>query len=820
MHKAAHPSFKIRMEQKGITLIDMDQENREIIIPKAFHQSLQQALESCAFVFISAHTGWGKTSVVKALLETRSHTYVSLWDRDALKQASEDTTGMIVLDDFQAIYDYQGGEETVLELLRTLPPDTRCILLSRADIPEWLLPFIETGQMEHMQYNALALDMQELQELLERMEFFVPAPDVLKNVWDLTQGNPSLVLAIGMYLSEENPLSPEVISKAREMFFPFLDRQLFRYWDPMEKRLLLLTSFFDSFTVDMARVLTGNPDVEQVIERLRQTGSFLTWDKAAYRCRFPLMRRYLQARVSHVYRNEDDLRGIYDTLSLCCQLQGDYDAAVSYSIQAKNRPRTTELLTAYIRNHPKEGIRALRNARREIAEDDRESIPELLCGVSMIYSQDGLTEESERCLTKLEQAGNRVFSSGKTSRTARCFAAYALLHLPHRTNAQRVQALDWIVDGQEHGELYLPAFSITDGQPSVLRGLWDLSDCPMEEHPRFKSLMVRQYGRTAADILRLIGAERIYERGEYRWEHVTDLASILMDTQNAEQIGLTLATIALAARVVCTQADLPLAFSITSSIQDRLREDGPAGLLPYADALMCRVSLLGDCVYANAWYEERRQERLPAAAENRYLCLTMARCRIQHQEYMEAYDLLGSLLGPLRAQGRVLDVIEALLLSAICRRRMGIGEDTWWPLLAEAMEIAQPYGYTALFAELGAALLPLLREISWPEQPEYLDRLLQAARQQAQRYPGYLLPFNAGTAYHPSLPADLLDEQEKQVFRSICMRRTNQQVCESLGISGRQLTRLTNSLYAKLGTTSRKQIREMGVILIDKDENS
>ena len=151
---------------------------------------------------------------------------------------------------------------------------------------------------------------------------------------------------------------------------------------------------------------------------------------------------------------------------------------------------------------------------------------------------------------------------------------------------------------------------------------------------------------------------------------------------------------------------------------------------------------------------------------------------------------------------------------------MGIGEDTWWPLLAEAMEIAQPYGYTALFAELGVALLPLLREISWPEQPEYLDRLLQAARQQAQRYPGYLLPFNAGTAYHPSLPADLLDEQEKQVFRSICMRRTNQQVCESLGISGRQLTRLTNSLYAKLGTTSRKQIREMGVILIDKDENS
>lgn len=798
----------------------MDRENDQIIIPQAFVQKLQKALESCAFVFISAHTGWGKTSVVETLLESRPHTYVSLWDRDALKQAAADTTGVIVLDDFHAIYDYQGGDAAVPALLRALPPDTRCILLSRADLPEWLLPFMETGQMEHMPHSDLALDLGELRELLERMDFFVPAPDVLENLWELTQGNPSLVLAIGMYLSEENPLSPEVISKAREMFFPFLDRQLFRYWDPMEKRLLLLTSFFDSFTVDMARVLTGNPDIEQVIERLRQTGSFLSWDGTVYRCRFLLMRRYLQSKVLHVYRTQEELRGIYDTLSLCCQLCGDYDGAVSYSIQAKNRTRTTELLTAYIRNHPREGVRALRSASREIEENDRETIPELLCGMSMIYSQDGLAEESEGFLARLKQYGNRVYGGGKTSRTARCFTAYALLHLPHRTNAQRAQALDWIVDGQKHGELCLPAFSITDGQPSVFRGLWDLSDWPVEENPQFKSLMVQQYGKAAADILRLVEAERSYERGEYRWEHVAELASIQLNMQNTDQIGLAFATSALAVRVVCTQAEFPLAVNITSMMQDRIREDGPAALLPYADALMCRVSLLEDSAYANAWYEERKQERLPATVENCYLCLTMARCHIQHQEYQKAYTLLNWLLGPLRAQDRVLDVIEALLLSAICRRRMGIWEDTWRPLLIEAMEIAQPYGYTALFAELGVALFPLLREISWPEHQEFLAQLRQAVWQQVQRYPGYLTPFNGGTAYHPSLPADLLDEQETMLFRSICMRQTNEQIRESLGISGRQLTRLTSSLYAKLGTKSRKQIREMGMILIDENDNS
>ena len=58
------------------------------------------------------------------------------------------------------------------------------------------------------------------------------------------------------------------------------------------------------------------------------------------------------------------------------------------------------------------------------------------------------------------------------------------------------------------------------------------------------------------------------------------------------------------------------------------------------------------------------------------------------------------------------------------------------------------------------------------------------------------------------------------LFCSICARQTNVQIRKSLGISGRQLTRLTPSLYAKLGAKSRKRIREMGAVLMDEDGNS
>ncbi len=798
----------------------MDQENIRIIVPHVFVQKLQAAFASCAFVFISAHTGWGKTSVVEALLADRPHTYVSLWERDALKRAGEDTTGLIVLDDFHGIYDYEDGEAAVLSLLRALPPDTRCILLSRADFPEWLLPFIETMQMEPMQYPVLALDKQEIQQLLEAYEFSVPSPEELAQIRDLTQGNPTLVLALGDCASGGQPFSQEVITQARELFFPFLDRHLFRFWDPMETRLLLLASYFDSFTIEMARVLTGNPDVEAVVERLRQTGSFLSREEGVYRFRFPLMRAYLQQKAAMIYRNEADLRGVYDVLSLCCQLSGDYDGAVSYSVQAKNRIRTAELLTAYIRSSPRDGIRAMKNVWQEIEEYDRDTIPELLCGMSMVCSMEGWADESEDLLARLERMGANIYTGGKTSRTARRFAAYLHLHLPHRTNDQRGAALPGIVEDQEHGAFRLPAFSITDDQPSVLRGLWDLSDWPVEEHPAFRRLMEQQYGKFASDILCLIQAERVYERGDYPWERVMDVGSVQLNASYGSQMPLEFAAVALAARLVCTQQDLPLAESITTAIQSRIRENGHTALIPCADALVCRVSLLGDGVYADTWYHQQTPESVKPSVQNRYPCLTMARCCIRRQEYQRADTLLEWLTGPLKSEGRVLDVIESLLLSAVCRRRMGIGEDTWRPLLIEAMEIAQPYGYTALFAELGVALFPLLREISWPEHQEFLAQLRQAVWQQVQRYPGYLTPFNGGTAYHPSLPADLLDEQETMLFCSICMRQTNEQIRESLGISGRQLTRLTSSLYAKLGTKSRKQIREMGMILIDENDNS
>lgn len=108
-----------------------------------------------------------------------------------------------------------------------------------------------------------------------------------------------------------------------------------------------------------------------------------------------------------------------------------------------------------------------------------------------------------------------------------------------------------------------------------------------------------------------------------------------------------------------------------------------------------------------------------ALAESRYekgedisdVYLTKARCYLQRGEYRSALALLGRLLDYFTRYDRALDRIEALILLAVCRRRME--EADWREHLAAALELAWEYGYVTVFTHEGAALLPLLKDFAW-----------------------------------------------------------------------------------------------------------
>ena len=85
-----------------------------------------------------------------------------------------------------------------------------------------------------------------------------------------------------MELAEGRPMNTDTVRQTDVLLFRYMDKELFDSWDIKTRRLLLSVSFFDSFTVDLARVLTGDSQTEQTLAHLFQVSNFI--DKNGERC--------------------------------------------------------------------------------------------------------------------------------------------------------------------------------------------------------------------------------------------------------------------------------------------------------------------------------------------------------------------------------------------------------------------------------------------------------------------------------------------------------------------------------------------------------
>lgn len=248
-------------------------------------------------------------------------------------------------------------------------------------------------------------------------------------------------------------------------------------------------------------------------------------------------------------------------------------------------------------------------------------------------------------------------------------------------------------------------------------------------------------GRLGVGLADVALAESRYEKGEDISDVFLSLASRSMDIQRRGAPELEFVLAALTARCQCDKGEREQAVSDISAFRGRMEELDQKQLLPNIDALLCRFDLLGCGEYTHKWLVEQAPDENDFFIMERYRYLTKVRCYLQKQDYLTALALLSRLLDYFTRYDRTLDKIETLILLAVCRYRMEAAD--WREQLASALKLAEAYGYVAVFAHEGAALLPLLRD--WPEpegeeQRQYLTRIHKAVQDYAARYPDYLVP--------------------------------------------------------------------------------
>jgi len=184
-----------------------------------------------------------------------------------------------------------------------------------------------------------------------------------------------------------------------------------------------------------------------------------------------------------------------------------------------------------------------------------------------------------------------------------------------------------------------------------------------------------------------------------------------------------------------------------------------------------------------------------------YQVFATIRAKIALGHFSSALLLIGNLEKLAADYRRPLDQIEAYILKAIIlwkeRQRTAAIE-----LMEKAVLLAQPYGFTRVFANEGAAILPILQKLynrlnTGSENSDistFLRTIQLFANESAATYPGLTSNLEEGPVK--------LSKQQTRMLMYLVAGKNNRQICEETGLKLNTVKAHLFKLYEKLEVNS------------------
>jgi LuxR family transcriptional regulator, maltose regulon positive regulatory protein len=173
----------------------------------------------------------------------------------------------------------------------------------------------------------------------------------------------------------------------------------------------------------------------------------------------------------------------------------------------------------------------------------------------------------------------------------------------------------------------------------------------------------------------------------------------------------------------------------------------------------------------------------------------------------QALRLLDRMLADAAAKDRQDSTLEILIVRALGLRAQAAHPDAL-TTLAHALALGAREGYVRRFVDEGPAMRAMLREaVAGAAAPDYIALLLAAFEPAtatgARKGEGRSLAPAGG----PALAAlrEPLSEREREVLRLVASGQSNAEVARALVIAVSTVKTHTNSIFGKLGVTSRTQ---------------
>lgn len=650
------------------------------ITPISAQRKLKAAKTLGQTAYLYAATGYGKTSFVENHLAARKYIYLNCsdrrWNEEALpRETKTDGRRTVVIDDLHLL------DEDRRKLVKDLAarPDVWLILVSRSPVPSWLMPeYVNIGFIV-ISEKDMRLGKKEIRGYLDSLGLSY-TEEGLQYLTDTAEGNGYIVRHAALKMAEGLEPGERMRKEIHDAFARYLEEYIMVQWDSELLEFLMEVSVVEEFTLPLAELITTNRLASVMVQKAMETGNFLFENDGMYRLR-PVLLHALRKKAQQSL-GEEQIKNRRKSAGVWYEMDGQVSQALEMYEQSGSQGQIRELLIRNARVNP--GAGHYYELRR-------------------YYLDIGLPHRGSRDVLKI------------------------MLRAPAMLLDQGVS---------------LPEFSVTSNIPSTMSGgkdfcKWSRSDRALAR--TVGPLVERVLGSYGKGLTKIALGESLYEKGADAFEVLTLLSRGQVETECGGRLEIAFSAVGQRVRLMILQGDLRNAGTILSSFQAAVEEQRAVQLMPNIQAMRCRIALYaGDMETVNQWLSTAPDEDKEFITMERYRYFTKARCYLTLGENLKALALLEKLSEYAKLVHRTYVGIEAGLLVAIVRRRLGT---EWEPQLKAALDEAESYQFVRVITELGPAILPLLKARS--RAGPWFKRVLEETQKTARRYPGYLLPRTA-----------------------------------------------------------------------------
>lgn len=715
--------------------------DKSYIAPASALRKLKAAHSLPQTVYLYGATGYGKTELVRQYLSGHRYTWLSCeklpWKMETAPSGKQ-TRKVVVIDDLHRLKSEELRKEIIALARRS---DLWLILISRSPVPAWLMPLYVREGLMIISEDDLRLGKAEISGYLKICGVAFTDDDV-QYLQKTAEGNAYVVRHAALKMKEGKHVGPALYAEIWEAFSVYLEKFVVSGWDSDLLEFLMQVSVVDEFTLEMAEMITGSPYVASVLEQAAEAGNFLFQKDGVYRLR-PTLNHALQSLAAKVYGLER-VKDFKYNAALYYEMHDEIIPALRLFEECGKGDHIKSLLIRNARRNPGNGhYYELRRYYFNLEEQEIETSPVLMAGMSMLYSMLMDEEKSEYWYEKLTAFAKKA--KGGTLREAQSRLAYLDIALPHRGSRNVLDIMKNIPAMLLDNGIGFPEFSVTSNMPSTMNGgkdfcHWSPSDTLLAK--TVGPLVERILGRYGKGLVKAALGESYYEKGEDPYQVMTLLTRAQMETEQGGMPEIAFAAVGIRIRLSLLQGDIQAAGELLTSFERSVRENQALQLLPNIQALRCRLALYeGDINGVDQWMEAAPDENKEFCSLERYRYLTKVRCYLAKGEYLTAQALLEKLRYYAEKMNRPYIRMEVGLLSAIAKERMG---GSWQEELSAALKEAESYRFLRLISEEAAAIWPLLHREkkalleNGSLDQDWLHRLLEETEEMARRYPLYL----------------------------------------------------------------------------------